>query len=578
MLDSALADSQETTADHPRTQRQRPGEATSQRIQQLLAEASSVTATESGKNIELQLGHFCNNRCVFCASGQLTEQGQAGEVGFEQIGVALERAHAGGFTQVTFLGGEPTIQESFLPALARAVDLGFEKIIIFSNGVRAGDLDFVEEVSSLGNFAWRISIQGGNREAHDEATGRKGAFKRMVRGLGLLHERGHEITANMCVNTTSYESLPDLPDLLIDHGIQQMCVDMVRPVSTGIRTKEYLASIVPRFTDMAPFIDQMLARFEERDPNYDINITHLPYCILPKWSHRISHGGEPTVTFTADVDNTQGVQNKYEFQAGDRGFVPACEGCLFQHRCTGIPHDYVDIYGDEEFQAVSLEDLEGPELRRANFVDCTENSWSALASSTPPADWALEAVERDFRQRQVEFRFRHEQGQVAKLWLMATGVDVSNRQLHLAAGKEIQLVLDPGYEPPLDSLLALRSWARDVLTQRGDLESGLETDMVRRAIQRQRAARSWLLRFRDRLDSVPGLGEWTVGVAESTPDQLTLLLKRESGLGLRIEVSTVPKPTGPPLSFAVISRTGINDADLAVVSKALGAALREGQL
>ncbi len=478
---------------------------------------------------------------------------------------------------MTFLGGEPTIQESFLPALTRAVELGFERIIIFSNGVRAGDLDFVEEVSSLGNFAWRISVQGGNREAHDAATGRKGAFKRMVRGFGLLRERGHEITANMCVNTTSYESLPDLPDLLLAHGIEQMCVDMVRPVSTGIRTKEYLASILPRFTDMAPYIDEMLTGFEERDPNYDINITHLPYCILPKWSHRISHGGEPTVTFTADVDDTQGVQNKYEFQAGDRDFVPACEGCLFQHRCTGIPHDYVDIYGDEEFQAVGLQDLQEPELRRSNFVDCTESAWAVLPASTVPPDWELEAVDRDYRQRTVEFRFRHAQGQVAKLWLMAAGLGVSTQQLQLATDGEMQLLLDPGYEPPVEALLQLQAWARDILQDGGKLSSGLDRESVQRAIQRQRAARAWLTRFRDRLDSVPGLEEWTVGIRHSAPDQLALRLERDAGLWIGIEVCTVPRPTGPPLHFTVSERRGVNDSDLAAVSKALGSALREAQ-
>ena len=40
-----------------------------------LQEAQELTIFgEEHHQIELQLGHVCNNRCVFCVSGQLTEQ------------------------------------------------------------------------------------------------------------------------------------------------------------------------------------------------------------------------------------------------------------------------------------------------------------------------------------------------------------------------------------------------------------------------------------------------------------------------------------------------------------------------
>ena len=34
--------------------------------------AAVVTTSGSGHRFEIQLGHLCNNRCVFCSSGQLT--------------------------------------------------------------------------------------------------------------------------------------------------------------------------------------------------------------------------------------------------------------------------------------------------------------------------------------------------------------------------------------------------------------------------------------------------------------------------------------------------------------------------
>ena len=56
-------------------------------------------------------------------------------VPLEPIIEALESARAAGATHLTFLGGEPTIHKRFLEALAKAVELGFEHIVIFTNGV-----------------------------------------------------------------------------------------------------------------------------------------------------------------------------------------------------------------------------------------------------------------------------------------------------------------------------------------------------------------------------------------------------------------------------------------------------------
>ena len=89
---------------------------------------------EPDRQIEVQLGHLCNNRCVFCVSGQLSEQGRAPQLPAQPIVDQIVSARAGGARKITFLGGEPTIQRSFPQMLRLAVDLGFPEIVIFTNG------------------------------------------------------------------------------------------------------------------------------------------------------------------------------------------------------------------------------------------------------------------------------------------------------------------------------------------------------------------------------------------------------------------------------------------------------------
>src|SRR5579862_4281604 len=197
--------------------------------------ATTVTSSGSGHKFEIQLGHLCNNRCVFCSSGQLTAMKIARAVPLEPIIEALEAARAAGAWHLTFLGGEPTTHKRFLEALAKAVELGFEHIVIFTNGVMFPQPGFIESVLALGRFEWRISIQGATDEAHVAVTGRAQSFQRILHGLGELQRHGQLVTANMCVNERSYRSLPEYPALLRQYGVRQLHVDIVRPESTGER-------------------------------------------------------------------------------------------------------------------------------------------------------------------------------------------------------------------------------------------------------------------------------------------------------------------------------------------------------
>lgn len=51
---------------------------------------------------------MCNNRCLFCVSGQRTALGEALPLAVEPILARIREAHAAGHRKITLLGGEPT--------------------------------------------------------------------------------------------------------------------------------------------------------------------------------------------------------------------------------------------------------------------------------------------------------------------------------------------------------------------------------------------------------------------------------------------------------------------------------------
>jgi MoaA/NifB/PqqE/SkfB family radical SAM enzyme len=458
--------------------------------------ATTVTTSGSGHRFEIQLGHLCNNRCVFCSSGQLTAMKIARAVPIEPIIEALEAARAAGAKHLTFLGGEPTTHKGFLDALRKAVELGFEHIVIFTNGVMFPHPGFIDSVLALGRFEWRISIQGATDEAHVATTGRADSFRRILHGLGELQRHGQLVTANMCVNERSYRSLPEYPALLARYGVRQLHVDIVRPESTGERDQEYLREIMPRYSDMAPYYDGMLAGFEQSDPDFDVNVGNLPYCILPKWGSRIHHGGQETVTKSADATGLEDAMNKYEWHGSLRTYLPGCDECVFRPRCTGIFRVYLRLHGEDEFRPVTREALRALDPERLNFVLLVEPHLvalrMALAARETPSSWRTERESSEDRRRRIEVVFAHQDGGRASFVLLAPGR--GRAPVITSDAYDVDVAVDPGV--PADAFAELLSWFHGRLIDGSDGASA--PVLAPRAVE-QAGGGSMLLRGRQRV-------------------------------------------------------------------------------
>ncbi len=354
--------------------------------------------------VEVQLGHLCNNRCVFCVSGQLSAAYKARQIPAEPVIEELRRARRRGATKVTLLGGEPTIQRSFFEVLEAAVSLGFDEIVIFTNGVMTERAAFVDRVLALGDFTWRFSIQGATARHHDAVTRRKGSFERIVRGMAYLAERGQHITANMCITRANVESLPAYPDLVRRYGIAQLHLDQVRPMDAGERDDAYLRDIMPRYSDQRPYLEAMLEGF---DDGFDVNVGNYPYCLMPAHAHRIHHDGAQTWTVAARTADLTEAFDKYAVKRQDKAHPAACEGCIFRPRCAGLFEKYRAFYGTGEVRAVTRDDLWRIDGGRHHLPLLLAPALEALRASPPPAPWKWDAFYPDEREGTVRIALRH---------------------------------------------------------------------------------------------------------------------------------------------------------------------------
>jgi hypothetical protein len=295
-------------------------------------------------------------------------------------------------------------------------------------------------------LTWRISIQGGDAASHDLAVARKGAFARILKGLAILQQHGQRVEVNVCLTAGSVEALPQLAEVVLRYEVAQLCVDMVRPVSAGERSARWMRKILPRFQEVVPAVVDLLDRLEAVNPTYDVSITHLPFCLLPQRADRISHGGDATVTFTADPLDVQGAQDKYTFQASDRTHVPACQTCLFRPRCTGVPWQYLAIHGSEELVAVTPDLLARLDPLGRAVVDGLRPAVERLVL----APWQA-TVTADPRQQRWEWHLRHPAGHGAVVVAQALSAPKPHGLIEISAGPQVRMLAAP--EPSSDPAL-----------------------------------------------------------------------------------------------------------------------------
>ncbi|MEI8257116.1 MAG: radical SAM protein [Deltaproteobacteria bacterium] len=375
---------------------------------------------EPDRQIEIQLGHMCNNRCVFCVSGQRTAMREAFPMPAAPVLERLRSARAEGIHKVTLLGGEPTLQPEFMDVVREAVALGFDEVVLFTNGVKTARAEFVDEILATGGrFTWRLSFQGATARSHDRTTGKPGSFRRLVQTLEHLRARGQRITVNMCVVRSNFESVAEFPALLAPFGVVQLHLDMIRPRDAGVRSEDEMRGMLPRYSDMTPFLERMLAGLPE---GFDANLGNLPYCVAPSLAPWIHHDGEATLTVSVDQKDTLSeAWDKYEVKRQDKLKPASCRACLFDGECSGVFETYRDYYGVEELVPVTPERLRAADPSQRLFALHMRPHLATLDDWEPPAPFARPIVHVDSRAHEITLSFRGDKGAHARVSLRRPG-------------------------------------------------------------------------------------------------------------------------------------------------------------
>ncbi len=295
------------------------------------------------ERVDLKVGFYCNNRCLFCVQGKKREYLPAKNL--SEIKNSLEEAFYSGKREVVFTGGEPALHPHFFELIKIAKKIGYEVIQIQSNGRMFAYYDFCVKTIEAGANQFSPSLHGAKKEIHDFLTRAKGSFEQTIQGIKNLKKLNQYVLTNSVITSKNYKSLPQLAKLLVDLGVDQFQFAFIHILGTAKENSDW---IVPRKTEIMPYVKRALLIGKKEGKK--VTTEAIPYCLMKGYEDCVAEKIIPK-TRIYDAGFTVEDYGIYRRESG-KAKREECFLCRYNEECEGPWKEYVEIFGWSEFKPV----------------------------------------------------------------------------------------------------------------------------------------------------------------------------------------------------------------------------------
>lgn len=328
---------------------------------------------DTRRNVEINIGKACNNRCVFCIDGMPKREDRS-YMPWEDMERELRFWAESGSRSVGFLGGEPTTYPHIVQSVALAKELGFTRIALATNATRLRLTHFTDKLLEAGLTRTTISMHGHTAELEDKITRVPGVYAKKVDAIRYLLKKKEDgfladgVSVNIVLNGWNYRHLLHMMKFFYDDlGLPDLRVNFVRPEGYAEGDPE----ITPTYTQVVPYLVKAIALSEAHWKRKTFTFGGFPLCVLtPKLRNddRLlkKYMGEYrdlstdcSVRQEGDgfgIEEVKDGRSRFNWQDRKRFDLKqapaACSACSKVDLCEGVWKGYVDIHGEGEIRAI----------------------------------------------------------------------------------------------------------------------------------------------------------------------------------------------------------------------------------
>ncbi len=325
---------------------------------------------DSRRNVEINVGKACNNRCTFCIDG-LPKAEDRSYISRDHAFSEIERWAASGHQSLGFLGGEPTTWRWLPDAVAHARSQGFTRVAIATNATKLRLPHYTDRLVEAGLTRVTVSMHGHTADLEDRLTRVPGNFKKKVVALRYLLKKkaeGHlvdNVSVNVVVNGWNAPHLVQIMKFFWRLGLDDLRFNFIRTEGYALEDD----SLTPRFTAVVPHMMKCLLLNELRYKR-SLTFSGVPLCQYPASFLGNQALVQRYLGEFRDLDTDCSVRSESltpwgieEIDAGRARFnwqerkrndlktkPAACEGCAYDAPCEGVWKEWLTRYGPHDLR------------------------------------------------------------------------------------------------------------------------------------------------------------------------------------------------------------------------------------
>lgn len=298
-------------------------------------------------------GYSCNNNCKFCINWDKRTIPDRSTL---EIRREIAGAKKRGSTYLEIIGGEPTIRKDIVDLISFAKKIGFDTIMMATNGRVYAYEKFAKAVLAAGLNSVVFSIHGHTAKIHDSLTQVPGSFEQLNKGLANLKKIAQEtkskidIGSNTCIVKQNYRYLPQIGDYI--RGLEINNAEFIFVDPNHGAALQFFDKFVPRISEIAPYVHRCLSIGQKSTADH-WHIRYVPLCYFQEYLDQISELQESktfkTEHIAPDFYNPDAEKGRRTI---GRAKTKRCSGCKLFKSCEGIWKEYLKHYGDEELKPI----------------------------------------------------------------------------------------------------------------------------------------------------------------------------------------------------------------------------------
>ena len=303
--------------------------------------------TKVAKTTEITLNFKCNSKCKFCYF-KPDDFKKSDTTSIKDITRILYKGIRNGEWISVVIGGEPTLSSDIFKVGVISKKIGYPCIKICTNGILLKK-EFIKKLQKSGYNMFDISIHSPVEEVHDYLVGVKGGFKKVINACNEVKKLNLELGTNIVINKLNYKDFKEFIDLTYNKlGINYYNIIFGHLRGMMNINKEILKI---RYSDVIKYIKDGLEIIREKGmPMFSRILVNFSPCLLTQYINIIADWENDIKDSSTLLLPNSDMINMTEMKNLQSLKTKKCKDCILFERCRGIDREYLEEFGDNEFE------------------------------------------------------------------------------------------------------------------------------------------------------------------------------------------------------------------------------------